>query len=93
MKKLNKIDSVCWDIYRELYKHSTPAADFDKLVEEASINERVQKVIDFMAYEISVDEMDAIIESELNKHKFTKLDRQIVRNTIYFGCSPKSNYA
>jgi hypothetical protein len=31
--KIDKITKITLDIYRELYKKSTPTADFDKLVE------------------------------------------------------------
>ena len=42
MKKLNKVEQSIWDCLVELYANSTPSADFNKLVEEAEINEEGQ---------------------------------------------------
>lgn len=88
MKK-NKIDLALMDCYRELFKNSTPSADFDLLVEQAPINEFGQKVIDFMSYEIEESKCDQIILDTIKKHKISKYDRKPFRTTILLGCSPK----
>jgi len=44
-----KEEEAMRECYRKLYKASTPPADFDELVNNASIDENGQKVIDFMA--------------------------------------------
>jgi len=94
MKKMDKLAQAIWDCLVELYANSTPSADFNKLVEEAPINEEGQKVIDFMAYEIDYNKMEEIIDkhrSKLLKYSRNKYfyERQFNFN-IYLGCSPKS---
>ena len=38
-------EKAIWECYRRLYKASTPSADFDELVKNASINESGEKQI------------------------------------------------
>jgi|LakMenEpi03Aug12_release.lakeMendotaPanAssembly.Ray.scaffolds.fasta_scaffold1673646_1 hypothetical protein len=89
MIKLNKTDQIIWDIYRELYKNSTPSVDFDELVNAAEENSEGQKVIPFNDYEISEEEFNRIIEEQLKGKRLTKLTKQRIRNTCILGCSPR----
>lgn len=89
MKKLNKDDQAIMECYKLLYKESTPSADFEELVENAIINERGQKVIDFNSYEIDEDLYRSIVESIIKKYKFKNYKVQQFKNTIALGCSPK----
>lgn len=86
---MNKIDKILLKIYQDLYKASTPSADFNELMEKAEINERGQKVIDFNAYEISEENYNDILESNLKSIREPKYKKQMIRNTIALGCSPK----
>jgi hypothetical protein len=86
--KLNKSDQIIWDIYRELYKNSTPSADFDELVNSAEKNSEGQKVIPFNDYEISEEDFNRIIEEQLKGKRLTKLAKRMVYNTIVSGASP-----
>lgn len=85
MKK--KLDKTIWNIYRELYKNSTPSADFDKLVEEAPINEDGEREIDFMSYEIDQSVYDNIVEKHING--LGNWDKLAVKVNVDLGCSPK----
>lgn len=77
--------------YRQLYAHATPPANFDKLVEEATINEHGQKVIPFMDHEIDEETMNSIIEDTMKAYKIKgKILKNQFRTTIYLGCSPKT---
>ena len=94
MKKMDKLEQAIWDCLVELYANSTPSADFNKLVEEAPINEDGRKEIKFMDYEIDYNKMEEIIDkhrSKLLKYSRNKYfyERQFNFN-IYLGCSPKS---
>lgn len=89
MKKQSKEDKAIMECYIELFKHSTPSADFEQLVENADINECGQKVIDFMSYEIDEELYDSIVESMIKKHKLKGYKIQQFKNTIALGCSPK----
>lgn len=94
MKALDKLSQSLWDCYVELYANSTPSADFNKLVEEAPINEHGHKEIPFLDYEIEKDKMEEIIKKhrdKLLKYSRTKkfLEKQFNFN-IYLGCSPKT---
>lgn len=87
--KTSKEDKILLKIYQDLYKASTPSANFDELMANAPLNERNQKVIDFMAYEISEKEFNEILESNLKGVREPKYRKQMYRNTILLGCSPK----
>ena len=91
---MDKLEQAIWDCLVELYANSTPSADFNKLVEEAPINEDGRKEIKFMDYEIDYNKMEEIIDkhrSKLLKYSRNKYfyERQFNFN-IYLGCSPKS---
>lgn len=89
MASQKKLESIVWDIYRVLFKNSTPPADFDELVENAETNKRGEKVIDFRAYELEEKLFDELMEAELSKHKLPKWQKKSIRNTVLLGCSPK----
>lgn len=94
MKKLNKLDQSVWDCLVELYANSTPPADFNKLVEEAEINEEGQKVIHFRDYEIDGKKMEEIIDKHreklLKKSRYKKIDENTFNFSVYLGCSPRT---
>lgn len=87
--KANKIEEALFDCYRELFANSTPKGDFDKLVEEAEVNERGQKVIPFDSYELSEERFQEIINETLTKHKVPKSLHQQFSVAIHLGCSPR----
>lgn len=83
-------DKELMHCYRQLFAHSTPAASFDELVENAKVNEVGKKQIDFMSYEIDESVADEIIEQTIKDFKIKpKYVQQQFRTTIYLGCSPK----
>ena len=88
MKK-DKIDIALLDCYTELYKHADPPADFQKLMDEAELNDRGEKVIDFLAYELDHVTFDRILEENIKKHKIKGYQAQQFRTSIWLGCSPK----
>lgn len=90
MIKDKLIKETIYDIYRELYKNSTPQADFDVLLENAIIDSEGRKVIPFMDYEIEEEKMDSIIDEECKRHSFNKRITDIIKTNIYLGCSPKT---
>lgn len=85
-----KIDKIIHEIYSELFKASTPSVSFDELVENATINERGQKEIPFMDYEIEEEKLDEIFNAAMKRHKVPKWMVNKFRFTIYLGCSPKT---
>ena len=90
--KQEKIDNAIMECYRELYKHSTPTADFDVLMQTADKNEFGQLTIPFMDYEIDSSVMDEIIKNTCKKYKFNRHTSTLFRNTILLGCSPKTKF-
>ena len=81
-----KMLSTIEDIYVRLYAESTPPADWNKLKESGeAYQERF-----FMKYELPVETMDRIIEEETKKHRFYPFQKQMIKNTVYLGSSPKS---
>lgn len=89
MKRDEKINKVVMDIYHKLYAASTPAADFDLLMEESPKNERGQIMIPYNDYEIEKSLCDSIIEEALKNFKAPKRIKESIRMNIYLGCSPR----
>ena len=86
---MTKIELLMMDCYRELFANSNPKGDFDQLVENATINDRGQKEIPFMDYEIEPDKMDEIIAKYQRKIRRVG-EKQAFKTAILLGCSPKS---
>ena len=90
MRKLNW-QNIIHDTYVELYKNAEPQADFDELVNNATINDRGQKVIPFSDYSIYPGVMDSIIAYFEKKYRMNKTQRSQYEFEIYLGCSPVSD--
>jgi hypothetical protein len=89
MKK-DKLDQAMWHCYRQLFAHSTPPANFDELVANATENELGQKEIPYMNYEISEDQAVDIVEQTIKDFKIkNEFYAKAFRASIYLGCSPK----
>ena len=85
-----KIDQALMHCYRELFANSTPAASFDELLKNSTVNDRGQREIPFMDYEIEESVFDEIVEDTTKLYKIKhKILKQSFRNTILMGCSPK----
>ena len=84
-----KEEQLMMDCYRELFAKSNPVGDFDKLLAEATINQRGEKEIPFNDYEIDDTLFREIIDKYANQI-YPKWKRMRFRNTIFLGCSPKS---
>lgn len=88
--RLKKILELIQEIYRDLYKNSTPSADFDELVANAELNERGEKIIHFMDYYLEKGKFDEIVESHLKGRKLTERELRVIKFQIYLGASPTS---
>ena len=91
MKKHNW-DKVIHATYKELYEHAEPSVDFDDLLINAEINERGQKIIPFMDYEISDAVMSEIMDAFKKEYHMSKRNQYMYDVTILLGCSPKSKF-
>ena len=85
MKK-NNIDIAIMHCYRQLYAYSNPPASFDELFKNAETNERGQKVIPYMDYEIDEKVFDEIVDDTI---KVYKIKEKGFRPSILLGCSPR----
>lgn len=88
--KLKKMGELVWEIYRDLYKNSTPSADFDQLIANAEVNERGEKLLSFMDYYLEKEKFDEIVESHLKGKKLTERELRAIKFEIYLGASPTS---
>jgi type IV secretory pathway VirB4 component len=84
-----KEEEAMRECYRKLYKASTPPADFDELLKNATINENGQKVIDYNAHEICEYEFSEIMSDVIKEYKIRTHRQDLFKNTILLGCSPK----
>lgn len=85
-----KIAELVWECYRELYRESTPSADFDSLVENAPTNDRGERVIDYMAYYLPFEKYNEIQEKYLNMISDKSIYKTSFRFEISLGCGPTS---
>jgi len=89
--KQETLDKALLYCYTELYNKATPQADFNKLLKEAELNERGQKIIKFEDYEIEDEVLEKVIQDTILKFKIkTDYLKESFRTAIYLGCSPKS---
>lgn len=89
-KRVKDKEDIMFDILRQMYKEADPSADFDSLMEKATINERGQKDIHFESYYLSQERQDQIIEEQLKGRRLTKIKKQMIKNSMYLGCFPCS---
>ena len=90
MKAKKNEEAAMWACYRRLYKASEPSADFDKLMEDAPVNENGQKVIDYMSYEIDMSTYEEIIKEVIDEFKIKpSYSANAFRITMAFGATPK----
>lgn len=87
MKK-DKLVEACFDCYRELYKEATPSADFDELVENATIAKDGRKVIDYNAYTLDRNKYQEIVEK--HEKKVPVRYRKGFHFEMWLGCGPKT---
>lgn len=84
-----KLEKCVIDCYRELFKNSKPKGNYDKLLKSGKINEFGQKIIDCDKYVLSFRKQISIIEKEMDKSGILEENKQIIRNTVTLGCSPR----
>ena len=87
---MKRDEKILHEIYRELFKASTPSGDWDVLLENSTINERGEKEIPYMDYEIDGDEMQAIFDAAMKKYRIPKYRIRQFSFAIWLGCSPKT---
>jgi len=85
MKSKEKLWDVCMDVYRDMYKQSTPKADFDHLIEIGTTKQPIW----FMKYELGMEESEAILNHHCKSNKLTKHETSLVSREVYLGCAPK----
>jgi hypothetical protein len=90
MSREEKDKEILWEMYREAFKLSTPSADFDELVNNATTNEFGQKEIPFMDYECDEEVLENIVETTMKRHKVPTWRRKQFSVAFYLGCSPKT---
>jgi hypothetical protein len=92
MSKRKTLKDIVFDIYRELYKKSTPSADFDELVENAEIGDDGRKIIPYMDYYIDDDEYKSIVDKYISRYKRRgKNFTDSIKFNAYLGCGPTSS--
>lgn len=92
MNRAEKIEKLIHDIYKELYLNAQPVGDFDELLKNAVVNDRGEKEIPFLDYEILEDKQNEIIEKHLNLKggKLSKIEQNQIKFTVLLGCAPKT---
>ena len=89
MRATPKEQKAIDECYRRLYKAATPSADFDLLVETATIDDNGLKHIPFLDYELEEDKFESIIEDVIKEFKISSMRKDPFRVSIMLGCSPK----
>ena len=55
------IDKALMHCYRELFANATPAASFDELLKNSTVNDSGQREIPFMDYEIEEEKFNEML--------------------------------
>lgn len=85
-----KYEDAIAECYRILFAKSEPPGDFDKMVEEAELDELGRKVIPYWNFEVEEGVMEGTISEMIKKYKIPKHKQTAFRSTILLGCSPKT---
>ena len=89
-RSLDKDGKILDEMYRRYFAASTPKGDWDRLLENASIDKDGRKNIPFMDYECDNQVMVKIIQDVLKENKVPKWRRKQFEIAFWLGCSPKS---
>ncbi len=84
MIRNEKWEEILIHCYHEMYKKSTPKLNFKKAFKEKKLDPGF-----YDKYSIDQKDCDEIINETIKKYKITGYQRQILRNSIYLGVSPK----
>jgi hypothetical protein len=87
-KKKNEL--ILHELYRRAFAASTPYGNWDKMLEEAIINERGEKEIPFMDYECDENILEDIFNTVMKENKVPKWKQKAFIFSFYLGCSPKT---
>ena len=74
MTKISKEEKIVLDIHRQLFKESTPSANYDELIKNESTN--------FKSHNISGLSYHLIVEETLKNKKLTPLKKAVIRNML-----------
>lgn len=88
MKSQKKLNKMVDDLYREIYKNSSPPADFDELVKNAQYNEWGRKEILFKNYKIKESLFDSLLKDYFVGKRLTKYEKALITNTLLLGVIP-----
>jgi len=80
-----KLEEICWKIYRELYRNTKPKADLDELIESGATG----KSLWFLNYYLPQEKQNEITDKILNKYKLSKYEKKKIREEIALGFSPR----
>lgn len=86
----NKYNLILHELYRRAFAASTPYGNWDKMFEEAVINERGEKIIHYMEYECDKEVLENIFNTVMKENKIPKKKQKIFSFSFYLGCSPKT---
>lgn len=87
--KQSKFDEIFSEFLREAYLKSTPSTSYDLLVENAFVDDKGEKHIDYNSCSIDNELFDKIIDFYIKKYKMNKFDAKMFHNSAYLGPSPK----
>lgn len=93
-----KLKKAVHDLYIDLYKHSSPSASFDELVENARVETdqagNQTKIIDYNNYLMDSFLYDNIVKRHMHKNRgvlsATQIDALVFE--AYLGCGPSIVY-
>ena len=85
MRSNEYLFGICLDIYRDMYKVSTPSADFDELTRKGVTKKRGW----FMGYYLPISMQESIIDKHCRERRCSRREREAIRTEIFLGCSPR----
>ena len=82
------LKDILFDIYRDLYKNSSPSADFDVLVETAELDEHGRKIIPYDKHFIDKDLSEEIVNKHISMNGLSDREASAIKIESCLGCAP-----
>lgn len=90
--KQSKIDQAIIECLTLLYAQATPPADFQQLMDNATVDKDGRKVIPYDKHELEEDKWEPILQQVTKKYKLNTFQQKQLNFNIYLGASPKTKF-
>lgn len=91
LKDKKKISALMWECYEEFYKEASPSVSFKELWENAPLNNKGEKMIEYEAYYLSTEKYMEIFNKYMDRISDNTFYKRSFHFAVATGPSPMSN--